>query len=50
MLARVVKRAEYKIAGESRIIDPRVWNDAQEALARRRKHHRTMESGQPERQ
>jgi|ERR1035437_224607 DNA invertase Pin-like site-specific DNA recombinase len=37
MLARVVKRPEYKRMGEWRIVDPRVWNDAQEALARRRK-------------
>lgn len=37
MLARLVKRVEYKRAGEWRIVDPRIWNDAQEALARRRK-------------
>jgi DNA invertase Pin-like site-specific DNA recombinase len=37
MLARVVKRSEYKRAAEWRIIDPRIWNDAQEALTRRRK-------------
>jgi DNA invertase Pin-like site-specific DNA recombinase len=36
-LARVLKRTEYKRAGEWRIVDPRVWNAAQEALARRRK-------------
>ncbi len=39
MLARVVKRPEYKWAGEWRIIDPRVWNDAQEALRRGRKRN-----------
>ena len=37
MLARVTKREEYKWAGEWRIVDPRVWNDAQAALRRRRK-------------
>ena len=37
MLARIVKRPEYKQAGEWRIVDPRVWNAAQEALARRRR-------------
>jgi DNA invertase Pin-like site-specific DNA recombinase len=37
MLARVVKRSEYKRAGEWRIVDPRIWNDAQEALLSRRK-------------
>jgi DNA invertase Pin-like site-specific DNA recombinase len=37
MLARVLKRPEYKQAGEWRIVDPRVWNAAQVALARRRK-------------
>ena len=36
-LARVVKRPEYKRAREWRIVDPRIWNDAQNALARRRK-------------
>lgn len=41
MLARVIKRAEYKMAGEWRIVDPRIWNDAQEALASRRKRDRT---------
>jgi len=35
-LARVLKR-EYKQAGDWRIVDPRVWNAAQEALARRPK-------------
>jgi hypothetical protein len=29
MLARVLKRPEYKQAGEWRIVDPRVWNAAQ---------------------
>jgi hypothetical protein len=37
MLARVLKRPEYKQACEWRIVDPRVWNAAQAALARRRK-------------
>jgi DNA invertase Pin-like site-specific DNA recombinase len=37
MLARVLKRPEYKQAGDWRIVDPRVWNAAQAALARRRK-------------
>lgn len=37
MLARVLKRPEYKQAGEWRIIDPRIWNDAQSALSSRRK-------------
>jgi DNA invertase Pin-like site-specific DNA recombinase len=37
MLARVLKRPEYKLAGDWRIVDPRVWNAAQAALARRRK-------------
>ena len=36
-LARMLKRREYKQAGEWRIVDPRVWNAAQAALARRRK-------------
>lgn len=37
MLARMIKRPEYKMAGSWRIVDPRVWNDAQDALMRRRK-------------
>ena len=37
MLARVIKREEYKRAGEWRIVDPRIWNDAQTALRTRRK-------------
>lgn len=37
MLARVIKRNEYKGAGAWRIIDPRIWNDAQAGLARRRR-------------
>jgi hypothetical protein len=37
MLARVLKRPEYKQAGEWRIVDPRVWNAAQVAPAGRRK-------------
>jgi hypothetical protein len=37
MLARVLKRREYKQAGDWRIVDPRVWNAAQAALAGRRK-------------
>ena len=37
MLARVLKRPEYKQAGDWRIVDPRVWNAAQAALAGRRK-------------
>ena len=40
MAARILKRPEYKWAGEWRIVDPRVWNDAQQALARRRKRLR----------
>lgn len=36
-LARIVKRPEYKWSGEWRIVDPRIWNDAQEALTRRRR-------------
>jgi DNA invertase Pin-like site-specific DNA recombinase len=41
MLARVVKRPEYKQAGEWRIVDPRIWNGAQDSLARRRTRDRT---------
>jgi DNA invertase Pin-like site-specific DNA recombinase len=37
MLARALKRPEYKQAGDWRIVDPRVWNATQAALARRRK-------------
>jgi site-specific DNA recombinase len=37
MLARVIKRPEYKWSGEWRIVDPRIWNDAQQALMARRK-------------
>ena len=37
MLARVIKRPEYKRAGEWRIVDPRIWNDVQQALMSRRK-------------
>ena len=37
MLARVLKRREYKQAGDWRIVDPRVWNAAQGSLATRRK-------------
>lgn len=37
MLARVIKRPEYKWSNEWRIVDPRIWNDAQEALLSRRK-------------
>ena len=37
MLARALKRPEYKQAGDWRIVDPRVWNAAQDSLARRRK-------------
>jgi DNA invertase Pin-like site-specific DNA recombinase len=37
MLARVIKREEYKGAGEWRIVDPRIWNQAQLALRRRRR-------------
>jgi DNA invertase Pin-like site-specific DNA recombinase len=36
-VARTLKRTEYKQGGEWRIVDPRVWNAAQEALARRRR-------------
>jgi hypothetical protein len=35
--ARVPERPEYKHAGGWRIVDPRVWNTAQVALAGRRK-------------
>ena len=37
MLARVLKRPEYERAGDWRIVDPRVWNEVQAALAGRRK-------------
>jgi hypothetical protein len=37
MLAQVLKRTEYKQARDWRIVDPRVWNATQAALARRRK-------------
>jgi hypothetical protein len=37
MLARMLKRPEYKQTGEWRIVDPRVWNAVQDALATRRK-------------
>jgi site-specific DNA recombinase len=37
MVARVIKRPEYKWAGDWRIVDPRIWNDAQMALTARRK-------------
>jgi DNA invertase Pin-like site-specific DNA recombinase len=37
MLARVVKRPEYKWPGGWRIIDPRIWNETQQALMTRRK-------------
>ncbi len=37
MLARVIKRPEYKWAQEWRVVDPRIWNGAQEALRKRRK-------------
>jgi DNA invertase Pin-like site-specific DNA recombinase len=37
MLARVLKRPEYKQAGNWRIVDPRVWNAARAALTSRRK-------------
>jgi hypothetical protein len=36
-VARVLKRSEYKRAGDWRIVDPRVWNEVQAALAGRRK-------------
>lgn len=36
-VARMVKREEYKRAGEWRIIDPRAWNAAAEAMASRRR-------------
>jgi DNA invertase Pin-like site-specific DNA recombinase len=45
MLARVVKRPEYKWASEWRIIDPRIWNETQQALARRRKRIRIAKGG-----
>jgi len=37
MMARILKRPEYKWSGEWRIVDPRIWNDAQEVLRKRRK-------------
>ena len=37
MLARVLKRRECKQAGDWRIVDPRVWNAAQDSLAGRQK-------------
>jgi DNA invertase Pin-like site-specific DNA recombinase len=37
MLARVIKRPEYKLAGNWRIVDPRVWKSAQQALIKRRR-------------
>ena len=37
MLARMIKRPAYKLAGNWRIVDPRIWNGAQEALRKRRK-------------
>ena len=41
MLARLIKREEYKAAGEWRIVDPRILNQAQLALrSRRRRGHR----------
>lgn len=40
MVARILKRPEYKWAGEWRIVDPRVWNDTQDALQRRRRRDR----------
>jgi DNA invertase Pin-like site-specific DNA recombinase len=47
MLARVIKRPEYKRAGEWRIVDPRVWNAAQDSLTTRRKRppvdHRSLQ-------
>jgi hypothetical protein len=33
----IVKRDTYKLAAPGRIVDPRVWNDAQAAMASRRK-------------
>lgn len=36
-VARIVKREEYKRGAEWRIVDPRVWNDAQAAMAARRR-------------
>jgi DNA invertase Pin-like site-specific DNA recombinase len=36
-LARTLKRTEYKQVGELRLIDPRIFNQTQAALARRRK-------------
>jgi len=35
-VARIVKRDTYK--REPRIVDPRIWNQAQAALASRRRH------------
>ncbi|HLI76843.1 MAG TPA: recombinase family protein [Acidobacteriaceae bacterium] len=37
MVARVLKRPEYKRAGSWRVVDPRIWNDAQASLVRRQK-------------
>jgi DNA invertase Pin-like site-specific DNA recombinase len=41
MLARVIKRPEYKRASEWRIVDPRIWNETQDAMATRRKRARS---------
>jgi DNA invertase Pin-like site-specific DNA recombinase len=45
MLARVVKRPEYKRSGEWRIVDPRVWNATQEVLAQRSKRRDAAHMG-----
>ena len=37
MVARTLKRAEYKWSGNWRIVDPRIWNQAQSAIASRRR-------------
>jgi DNA invertase Pin-like site-specific DNA recombinase len=39
-LARAIKRPEYKWAGKWRIVDPRIWNEAQASLVNRRKRDR----------
>jgi DNA invertase Pin-like site-specific DNA recombinase len=40
-MARAIKRTEYKMAGAWRIVDPRIWNDAQDALVSRRRRDRS---------
>jgi len=37
VIAGIVKREVYKLAEPGRVVDPRVWNQAQRALASRRR-------------